>query len=440
MKKSDELKQERASKYEELTGLVQTRKAENRDFTTEEETQFDSLEAEIRELDKKIEKEERFEAAEVRAAQMAGNAGESMRNDSGDTKEREQLMKRYSLHKALRSQLPNQKLDGVELEMHQEMQKRAREAGVTINGVGIPQAASEKRADPQTVTQDSGAYGGNLVATDHKGIIPFLRPKPIVESLGVRYMRGLTGDVKFATNDGGITATWEGEITEVDPSKNAYGSKTMTPNRLASTVPISLQNIFQSTPDLEQYTKDEMNAVIALKIDETVIEGPGTGNIPEGILANSDVNVVAVGTNGGAITWGQIVDLETAIYVANANSAKMAYLINPGTKGKLKKTKHEAGDATYLMGVGNELNGYPVSISNLVPNDLTKGTGTSLNAGIFGDWSQVMIGEWGFYDMVVDNISRKKEGLIEITVNSFLDILIKHGEAFAVVKDWDLTA
>ena len=92
------------------------------------------------------------------------------------------------------------------------------------------------------------------------------------------------------------------------------------------------------------------------------------------------------------------------------------------------------------MGVGNELNGYPVSISNLVPNDLTKGTGTSLNAGIFGDWSQVMIGEWGFYDMVVDNISRKKEGLIEITVNSFLDILIKHGEAFAVVKDWDLTA
>ena len=93
MKKSDELKQERASKYEELNGLVQTRKAEKRDFTTEEETQFDSLEAEIRELDKKIEKEEKFEAAEVRAAQMAGNAGESMRNDGGDTKEREKLMK-----------------------------------------------------------------------------------------------------------------------------------------------------------------------------------------------------------------------------------------------------------------------------------------------------------------------------------------------------------
>ena len=436
MKNSDELKQQRASKMEELNGLIQTRKTEKRDFSAEEETRFDTLEKEVRELDVKIEKEVRIEAAEIRAAEMAGSSGQSFNPNGGEAAEKAKALKRYSLHKALRSQLPGQKLDGVELEMHQEVQKRAAEIGKEVTGIGVPQ---EFRADGQTVTQDSGAYGANLVATDHKGVIEFLRPRPIVESLGATYMRGLTGDAKFATDGGGIAATWEGEVATTSPTKNAYGSKSLTPHRLSVTTPISIQNLWQSTPDLEAYTKMQMEMATANKIDETVIEGSGTGNVPQGILAAVSTNVVAVGANGGAPTWAHIVDLETGVYVANAAGAKMSYLLNPGTKGFLKQTPKETGYPTYLMGVGNELNGYNVGITTLVPNDLTKGTGTDLNAGIFGDWSQVIIGEWGFYDMVVDNITRKKEGYIEITVNQFLDILIRHEESFAVVKDWDIS-
>lgn len=71
MKKSDQLKQERASKLEELDNLIATRKNEKRDFKPEEETRFDSLEEEIGNLDTQIKREEKVEAAEKRAAEQA---------------------------------------------------------------------------------------------------------------------------------------------------------------------------------------------------------------------------------------------------------------------------------------------------------------------------------------------------------------------------------
>lgn len=348
------------------------------------------------------------------------------------------MLKDYSLHKAIRSQMANGTLDGVELELHQETVKRAKAAGVAITGLAVPMgtARSEKRADGQTVTQDSGAYGGNLVATELQSPIEFLRPQPVLESLGARFMTGLQGNLKFPTNDGGITATWEGEVTEVANTKNAYGSKEMSPKRLAASVLMSLQNIMQSSTDLELMTVQDIRDAVAEAIDRAGINGSGSGNQPLGILNTSGIGSVVGGTNGAAPTWANIVDLETSIFVQNANSARMNYLINPVTRGRLKKTKHEAGDLGYLMATDNTINGYPVGVSNLVPSNLTKGTGTGLSAGIFGDFSQLLIGQWAFLDMSVDDKSRKKEGYIEITVNTFLDLLVRQPKAFAAVKDW----
>lgn len=72
----------------------------------------------------------------------------------------------------------------------------------------------------------------------------------------------------------------------------------------------------------------------------------------------------------------------------------------------------------------------------MVPSNITKGSGTDLHAAIFGVFSNILIGEWGFSDMVVDNITQKKSGIIEITMNQFLDILIRQGAAFSVSKDF----
>lgn len=429
MKKSDELKQERDGLVNAQTTLTTTVEArtENSDFTEDEATQFDTRDAEIKALDVKIKRAEAIEENARRAAAASTN-GQSF--GKGEAREMDKAMKRYSIHKAIRGGLKNHDLDGVELEMHQEMSKRAKDSGVIISGIAIP---SELRADGQTVTQDSGNYGANLVPENLQAPIDFLRPQPVVASMGAQMLTGLSGNIAFPTNDGGISAAWEGEIDPTAKTKTAYGKKTMSPNRLASTVVVSLQNLLQSSIDLERYTINEINAVIGNVLDTAAINGTGTGQ-PLGVLNTSGINTLTGATNGIAPDWAQLVEMETATFVANANSAMMKYLFTNGTRGFLKRTAHAANNGGYLMGTDNQVNGYGVTTSNLVPSDLTKGSGTNLHAAIFGDWSQLLIGQWGFYDL--DVFKDAQVGNVNITVNSFFDVLVKQAKAFTVSKDF----
>lgn len=440
MKKSTEFIKERAALIEAQKRLHEAAEKETRSLNEAETLEFRKLQGEIEALSEKIKDAEAFEEN----LRMMGGAGAGVSVDKPEERELDKMKAQYSLHKAIRSQMDNQEpLSGVELEFHQEAKKRAAEAGVAISGLGMPtfdKRSIEKRADGQTVTQDSGAYGGNLVPTDQMSIIDALRPNPILASLGATYLTGLTGNLKFPVNSGGIAATWEGEIDAVANSKNAYGSKTMSPKRLAASVLISLQNIMQSSISLEMYTINEIRNIIALAIDTAGINGTGANDQPTGLLTVGGTNSVVGGTNGAAPTWAHIVGLETPVFVENANAAKMNYLINPVTKGKLKLTKHEAGDLGYLMASDNTINGYGAGVSNLVPSNLTKGTATGVcSAGIFGDFSQLYIGQWGFMDLSVDDKSRKKEGYIEITANTFVDVMVRQPKAFTIIKDW-LTA
>jgi HK97 family phage major capsid protein len=437
MKKSNDLKQLRASKIEAQQGIAdtaETRAEGERDLNKDEEARFDAFQTEIESLDAQILRADKFEANQRAAAGLAG-----VIVGSSEKREHEKLKKSYDFHKAIRSQMANGVLDGVELEIHQETVARAKEAGVAITGLAVPTDFTEKRADGATVTQDSGAYGANLVDTNQQSPIEFLRPKPILETLGARFMTGLQGNLVFPTNDGGISGAWQGEVAETSSSKNAYGSKTMSPKRYAVRALLSLQNIMQSSPDLQMLTIDDIRAVIGNAIDYAGINGVGSSTVPEGILNATGFNAVVGGTNGAAPSWDHIIDMETGIFSANAEAQNLGYLINPSTKGKLKKTKHSAGDLGYLM-TGNEINGYNVGVSNHVPGNLTKGTlsGTA-NAGIFGDFKQLLVGQWAFLDLSVDDKSEKKNGYIAIDVNTFIDTLVRQPKAFSVIKDWDLS-
>lgn len=422
MKKSDALKQERHAKNNEQLALINKAKGENRDFTDAETQEFDTRQAEIEALDSQIERAVKMETVEARAAAANGEPIGEERNAEGADKPV------FSIHRAIRSQLRSGVLEGVEKEVHERTAEEARKAKITTSGIVIPLNRAA-----QTVTGDSGAKGGNLVATDLQSPIDFLRPAPLMQQMGATYLTGLTGNLRFPKNEGGIVASWEGETDTTDETANTYGYLDSIPKRLSVTVPISLQNLMQSSVDLEMYTIGQINQAIANALDAAAVNGSGSGQ-PLGILNNSNVNSIATGTDGSAPSWDLIVDSETAVFVENANSARMNYLVNPKTRGKLKKTKHEAGDLNYIMGVDGNVNGYASAVSNHVPSNLTKGSGTALSAMIFGDFSQLLINQWGFMDLSVDEFSRKKEGLIEVTVNVFADVLVKQPKAFSVVK------
>jgi len=184
---------------------------------------------------------------------------------------------------------------------------------------------------------------------------------------------------------------------------------------------------------------DDINNAMAEALDRAALSGIGTGNVPMGILNAAGTNSVAIGANGGDPTWAKIVEAGVKVRAANATGlagAKFGWAVNPLTTGKLETTQKVSGQAIFLMDDARKIGGYPSAESNLLPSNLTKGTGTNLSAAVFGDWNQLLIGQWGFVDVTVDNISKKKSGYIEIVVNAFYDVLVRQPKAFTVIKDW----
>jgi HK97 family phage major capsid protein len=421
MKKSDQLKVERATLLDAQSLLVNKATTENREMSADENGSFDTAQSNIQALDVKIARAEQIEANELRAIENRGIEIAPIETEKKTVKDV------FSIHRAIRSQMANGKLEGVEKEVHDRIMASDKPGNITLSGVAIPM----NRA--QSVTGDTGTKGAALVATDLQSPIDFLRPEPLMKQIGATYIAGLTGNLRFPKNEGGIVASWEGETATTAEGSNVYGYLDSVPKRLSVTVPISLQNLLQSSVDLEMYTIKEINLAIENAIDAAAINGTGTAQ-PLGILNASGVNVVVTGANGDVPTWDMIVDSETDVFVANATAAKMNYVMNPKTRGKFKKTKHAAGDMNYIMGVDGNVNGYASAVSNHVPSTLTKGTGTNLSALVFGDFSQLNIHQWGFMDLSVDEYSRKKEGLVEVTVNIFVDVLVKQPKAFSVVK------
>ncbi|MBQ1463042.1 MAG: hypothetical protein IIZ24_02545, partial [Candidatus Methanomethylophilus sp.] len=80
-----------------------------------------------------------------------------------------------------------------------------------------------------------------------------------------------------------------------------------------------------------------------------------------------------------------------------------------------------------------------VEMSNLVPSNLTKGSGSSavsnLSAMIFGNWEDLYVGHWGGIDIVVDPYSLAEYGDIRLVLNAYNDVLVAEPASFAAIKD-----
>ena len=81
----------------------------------------------------------------------------------------------------------------------------------------------------------------------------------------------------------------------------------------------------------------------------------------------------------------------------------------------------------------NELLGYNVGVSTLVPDDLNPGGNKT--AIIFGNFADLIIANWGGLDLIVDPYTLATTGQIRIVVNSFWDVKLRQPKSFAWAAD-----
>jgi HK97 family phage major capsid protein/HK97 family phage prohead protease len=345
-------------------------------------------------------------------------------------------VKRYSLMRALNA-LSNpgdqaaQRAAAFERECSEAQSKVL---GKSARGLFVPNEVQKRDLLVGTPTA-----GGNTVATDllSGSFIDILRNAMVINRMGTRMMTGLVGQVAIPKQTGSATAYWVAENAAPTESQQSFGQVTMTPKTVGAWTDISRRLLLQSSIAVESLVQTDLATVLGLAIQQAAINGSGASNQPSGLMTLLTTPAVVGGTNGAAPTWANIVALETAISSANADVGTLGYLTNAKVRGKLKSTeKFTTSNGQPIYEAGNTpLNGYQTAITNAVPSNITKGTGTNLSAMLFGNWADLMIGMWGSLDLMVDPYTGSTAGTVRVVALQDVDVAVRNLESFASFVD-----
>lgn len=336
-------------------------------------------------------------------------------------------------------------LDGVEAEMSQEGETEIRSLGLkgATGNLRLPDAlvrVPSMTYEQRDMLAETTTAGGHTVQTSVKQLIPILQPKLQVEAMGAIILRGLTDNIDFPRNDADASAVWASEVATSTETSPTFDKVSMSPERLTAFSDVSKQVLRQSSIDMENFVRQRLTFAVRKALDLAAINGSGSSDQPLGILNTSGVNDITIATDGGPLTWALTVQFETETATDNADFGRLGYLTTPGVAGKLKTTEKASSTAQYIW-VGNngdsgQINGYRARVSTQVPSTLSKGASSGiLHAMIFGNWEELMIGQWGGIDLLVNPYTKGKEALVEIIVNSWWDVAVRHAASFCICNE-----
>ena len=352
------------------------------------------------------------------------------------TGEFETECRNFSVIEAAKGIASGRGLSGRELEINQELENRS---GKRTQGFFVPDNGWSQRA----YVAGTASAGGNLIETEllSDNFVEKLRSRLVIGELGATMLPGLIGNVDIPTRSGDNTAYWiagdNGDsITE---STGSVGSISMTPKTVGAYTKFSHLMNLQSTPEIEQVVRSGFLQIIAQAIDTAAINGSGSSNQPLGILNTTGIATVAIGTNGGAVTIDKMLDLKKEVSVDNADVETAAYLTNSKVESALSQLKDDQ-NAYHLNPYGAEIGKQQLAsrrlvVSNNVPSNLSKGSGSNLSAAIYGNFSDLFIGTWGSLEILVDPYTDIAKGTIGVRALQSIDVAVGHPESFAAIVD-----
>ncbi|MDD5033165.1 MAG: phage major capsid protein [Methylococcaceae bacterium] len=320
------------------------------------------------------------------------------------------------------------------------------------NGFFVPVEALSVRAPYST---GASATGGALVATELRAeaFVDVLRNRTQVLNMGATLLPGLVGNIDIPRRTAPTPAYWvTGNNDNITEGEGTFDKISLSPKTIGALSQYSRNMLLQSTPAIESLVRNDLAMVLALGVDLAAIAGTGTANQPLGILNTPGIGSVVGGTNGAALTLDHLIALASAVEQANANGPSSGFLLNAASIAALSRLKSTTGQYLWERGTDSpsfgpiagkpdtagmlSILGYRAAVTNQLPANLTKGTGTGLSALIFGNWADLIIGEWGVLEIIANPYgSGFASGSVQIRAMQSLDIGVRHAASFAVMSD-----
>ena len=450
----------------ELEAISLAAIAEGREPTADETKRFDEVEASMKTLDKNIERLQAVQQSQITAAKQkeaietkavgrppvlppAPASNVNMQFPVGD----ERTLQHYSVQNVFKASIKNKPLEGLEGEMQEEGRREMLPvAAANEGGHYVPfSALAAKTIDRlQWERQRAGNFRADLGAVDNKGgqlieesrlmsPIDILYHYMVLNQLGVPTFTGLGPDIRYpimsAGSDTASEKAQDADATVLNPTTDDLE---LSPKRLPVLTKLNQQIVLQSTSfNVEAWLLDYLMKTIAQRIQDGFINGTGTAPQPQGLLATATAplaaaQTIAAGTNGDDVTRDKLLALQLKIDENNAMMGRTGFLMNSKTRNKLQRTLITTGDARFVM-EGNSIPsiGEPVAVTNQVPSNGSKGTGTGLSTVLYGNWQDSIIAQWGGMWTLRDPYTQAGKGLTSIHCAVYYDTKVLRPVSFA---------
>lgn len=397
-----EVREQRALKVAEMRALTEG------EMTAEKKAAFDKLKGEVVALEQDEQRAQFLEEAERRAMGQPAD------------KHAAQLESRISVLDAINAQIEGRSLSGALAEFNQE-QKRM---GIASRGVLVPASLFEKRADTSTASQ--------IVPDDYapNEYVGLLRNSMVVQRLGARVLPNLRGDLVIPKAATAHTAEWLAEGDKLVGSNATYDSIKLQPRHVGAKTELSRQLLQQSSPAVEALVRDDFVQIVSLAVDKAMLHGDGVKE-PLGLIGRTGLAGDVQTGNLATLSWATFLELFEKLALVNANPNGIVTHAEVVTK--LRSTLKTATLPGYLMENG-QVGGINVSATN----QLAAKAGTPDKGRlIMGDFSQIMIGQWGALDILANPYAQDSfdAGAVQIRVMATMDMQARHEQAFVLVED-----
>jgi HK97 family phage major capsid protein len=420
MKTLIQLQNERAQ-IESRNNQFATKIKNNEALTADELTEMRGLTAKLDALEQDIADAKAADEIVKRAAAAEFEKSNVQRMNKPASDE-EKLQKSFSTVRALQMQAEKIPYAGAEREAHEEGMRIARNCGIhTSGGVMIPDMV--QRSDFATALD-----AGNLGKTQTLPTVDGYRQKLFVEEVGATMHTGLVGISKLPIADMTAVAGFVAENGNFGAIAANVRAKTLEPKAILAKTTSGWYLQAQAGAEADRILRMTLDRARVNAINANVIKSIGAA-APVGIYDDTDVTDVT-SANGQAISRALLLTMLNSAASNNAEGTTPVWVTSPTMRAKLMNLAVDAGSGLFEWD-NNSLDmfkGYKAHVTTFAPINLTKNSGSNLQALILGYWKELHMATWGVRELIVDKASSDLGTVVKEV--SFVDWAIANPKAF----------
>ncbi|HGU2149529.1 TPA: phage major capsid protein [Escherichia coli] len=330
------------------------------------------------------------------------------------------MEKTFDLNNVIRSLVDGAALGANEAEYSAMAAGAAMQRGRAARGgsVFVPAAALRAASEGNTKATLTAVTDEKLLTESY---IEMLLPASCLGRLGVTVLSGLNSPIAVPK----MTASSVEAFGFVDENGSAPESKAtfenvkMAPKTFAGGNPISRQSL-KTVPNIATLITDHINKAVRIKLEQLILSDKDNTRGPKGLVKQ----LVDGGrvTKKAAFSYKDFLKEIAALTDAGVPAQSIKFAMSGATAAELESTLKDNGVSGYIIENG-KLAGYDVVTSGVIPADHI----------VLGDFSGIMIGEWGGLELDMDDTTYRAQSAIVPRIWVDLDFTVVQPEAMKVL-------